>query len=88
MKDTVEQFLKDEDFNLLPFLMLQSADKSVDSDKVKSILKYNDIVFWIENNDLHIKKQKNGIETYYVKSLQDIMMFPVDFKAIKFFEEL
>lgn len=84
-KDSVEQWLKDEDFNVIPLLMIQGTPKDLTKDRlVGAKLKYKNMVFWIEDNKLNI--QKEG--TLFHKDLQDVLAFPCGFKAIQFFEDL
>lgn len=84
-KDTVEQFLKDESFCMLPTIMLQCGDISLDSNRSTSNkLQYKKMVFWVEDNQLQIQTYT----TRYVKDLQDVLNFPMEFKAIQFFDSL
>jgi len=85
-QDTVEQFLKDESFCLLPLMLLAAKETPIDSDGIKRscILQYKDMIFWIEDNKLQIQT----LTTRFVKDLQDVLSFPPEFKAIQFFDNL
>lgn len=85
MKDSVDKFLGDESFCLLPLIMIQGSPHSLDKDSTKSgSLTYKDKTFWFENNQLHVESKG----THYIKDIQEILAFPIDFPAKNFFDSL